>query len=251
MADYYEVFALLSAWSSVPFTTAFQSDFFSQPNMPLILNHVASHHASLGRQLSPRHGAVALRAACPVPGCALAEKHGRLNTYHFDDTSTTTPACKITFHCPPPRPAHGRPLLVRGRRPARGQRADPQPDPQHEAPARPGHAPRPRDGRRLRRHVPGGLPAPAPGRLVGRDGARGGGRTPHILHAPLVVDWSGAKLSKSLYVREGGYAVMELLGTDGLCSYDVMRRRYGPQGLRRLWDEVGRWLADPRRLFRT
>jgi hypothetical protein len=76
------------------------------------------------------------------------------------------------------------------------------------------------------------------------------GRTPHILYAPLVVDWSGAKLSKSLYVRDGGYAAMRLFGSDGLCSYARLKEQVGEEGLRRLWDEVVRWVADPRKLFR-
>ena len=62
----------------------------------------------------------------------------------------------------------------------------------------------------------------------GGSGSGGGGingRTPHILYAPLVVDWSGAKLSKSLYVRDGGgYGGMELFGTDGLAAYDKSSR---------------------------
>jgi hypothetical protein len=76
------------------------------------------------------------------------------------------------------------------------------------------------------------------------------GRTPHILYAPLVVDWSGAKLSKSLYVRAGGYAGMRMLGMEGLLSYRVLRGTVGEVGLRRVWEEVGRWVADPRRVFR-
>lgn len=79
------------------------------------------------------------------------------------------------------------------------------------------------------------------------------GRTPHILYAPLIVDWSRAKLSKGLYVREGGYKAMELFG-DGLCSYARLKSRFGgtgAEGLSRIWEEVQGWVADARKLFRT
>ncbi|GAB1314645.1 hypothetical protein MFIFM68171_04855 [Madurella fahalii] len=259
MDDYKEVLTLLSAWSSISFTTAFQSDFFAHPSMPVILNYIISHHSSLGRQLSPKYGTLGLRAACPVPGCGLAEKHGRLNTYHFDDNTNTNTnnanngnetSGKITFHCP----RHG-PHAVHLSRPAEVARLG------ANAPTR-----------NLIRSMSHLLDAGAHHvRVTGADYAGtyqeaflhqplaawsaatglAAGRTPHILYAPLVVDWSGAKLSKSLYVRAGGYDMMRVLGTDGLCSYAVLREQLGEEGLRRVWEEVGRWMRDPRRLFRA
>ncbi|KAK3934131.1 hypothetical protein QBC46DRAFT_462783 [Diplogelasinospora grovesii] len=80
------------------------------------------------------------------------------------------------------------------------------------------------------------------------------GRTPHILYSPLIVDWSSAKLSKSLYVREGGYKAMKLLGTDGLCSLAELKRQFngnGAEGLKAIWEEVEKWVKDPKKLFRT
>ncbi|ATY62016.1 hypothetical protein A9K55_007099 [Cordyceps militaris] len=79
----------------------------------------------------------------------------------------------------------------------------------------------------------------------------GQGRTPHILYAPLVVDWSGAKLSKSLDVGEGGYRTMETLGMGGLCSYANLKSQYGEVGLRIIWAEVESWFANPHKLFRA
>ncbi|KXX73501.1 hypothetical protein MMYC01_209964 [Madurella mycetomatis] len=262
MGDYRDVLALLSTWSSIPFTTAFQSDFFAHPSMPLILEYITSRHSSLGRQLSPKYGTLALRAACPVSGCSLAEKHGRLNTYHFGDdnnnnttsnnnnTSHETNGSKITFHCPRHGPHH-----IHLTRPAEVARLE------ANAPAR-----------NLIRSMSHLLDARAHHvRVTGADYAGmyqevflhrplaawsaatglAPGRTPHILYAPLVVDWSGAKLSKSLYVREGGYEMMRVLGTDGLCSYAQLKEQFGVVGLRRVWEEVGRWMRDPRRLFRA
>lgn len=242
--DYDAVLRFLTLWSGIPYAVAFQSDFFSGPSIPTILEYIVSRHATLGRQLSPKHGALALRAACPVAGCGLAEKHGLLNTY----TDST-----ITFQCP----AHGTHAL-RVSEPAEAARLE------ANAPAR-----------NLIRGMAHLLDTEAHNiRVTGGDYAGtyqemflyrplavwsaatglAAGRTPHILYAPVIVDWSGAKLSKSLYVREGAYDVMKVLGTDGLCSFERLRARFGDdgaEGLRRIWREVEGWLGSPKKLFRS
>ncbi|KAK4032958.1 hypothetical protein C8A01DRAFT_40577 [Parachaetomium inaequale] len=248
--DYHEVLTLLSRWSGVPFTTAVQSDFFSNAAMPQLLDYLITNRHTLGRQLSPKHGTLALRAACPVPGCGLAEKHGRLNQY--DTTPPPSTTTTITFYCP----HHGPHTLALSNAspPAVTRRLE------ANAPTRNLLRSMAHLLDTTRHHI----------RVTGADYAGsyqetmlyrplaewaaatglGRGRTPHILYAPLVVDWSGAKLSKSLYVREGGYDGMELLGTEGLASWRVLRDAEGEEGLRRVWGEVGRWVGDPRRVFR-
>ncbi|KAJ5397836.1 hypothetical protein N7509_005949 [Penicillium cosmopolitanum] len=110
MADYGQIIQLLSTWSDIPFETTFQSEFFSQPVMPSLLRYIIAHYETLGHQLSPKYGKIALRAACPVLGCGLAEKHGRLNLYSEEtNTNSETESPKnsdsmIAFHCP----RHGR-----------------------------------------------------------------------------------------------------------------------------------------------
>ncbi|KAK4161328.1 hypothetical protein QBC43DRAFT_323841 [Cladorrhinum sp. PSN259] len=242
--DYHTVLRFLSIWSGIPYTVAFQSDFFSGPSIPKILEYMVSRSETLGRQLSPKHGALALRAACPVWGCGLAEKHGLLNTY----TNSS-----ITFQCP----VHG-PHTVRITEPAEAARLE------ANAPARNlirgmAHL---LDTKAHNIRVTGGdyagtyqemfLYRP----LAAWSAATGlaVGKTPHILYAPVIVDWSGAKLSKSLYVREGAYDLMKVLGTDGLCSFERLRARFGDdgaEGLGRLWREVERWLESPKKLFRS
>ncbi|KAK0718710.1 hypothetical protein B0T21DRAFT_295630 [Apiosordaria backusii] len=242
--DYHAVLRFLSRWSGIPYTAAFQSDFFSGPSIPKILEYILSRHITLGRQLSPKHGVLALRAACPVSGCGLAEKHGLLNTYK---------GSTITFKCP----NHG-PHSICVSEPAEAARIE------ANAPAR-----------NLIRSMSHLLDAKAHNvRVTGGDYAGtyqemflyrplaawsaatrlAVGKTPHILYAPVIVDWSGAKLSKSLYVREGAYDLMKVLGTDGLCSFARLRDHFdddGSEGLRRIWLEVESWLKNPKKLFRS
>jgi hypothetical protein len=258
MTDYQEVLALLSTWSGIPVHISFQRDFFAQAHMSSLVNYLVANHKSLGHQLSPTHGTLALRAACPAPGCHLAEKHGRLNQYTYQtvglgttlaDAEPSEGAAAITFHCP----QHG-PHTIKACSPNELARLE------ANAPTR-----------NLLRSMAHLLDTDKHHvRITGADYAgmyqetflyrplaawsaatgHARGRTPHILYAPLVVDWSGAKLSKSLYVRDGGYAAMRLFGSDGLCSYARLKEQVGEEGLRRLWDEVVRWVADPRKLFR-
>jgi len=69
---------------------------------------------------------------------------------------------------------------------------------------------------------------------------------PLIVYAPLVLDWSGAKLSKSLYVKEGAYKDLPKF----LITYDHFITEKGEKGMRKLFDEVVTWLDEPYRLFR-
>ncbi|KAI0503049.1 hypothetical protein F5B22DRAFT_640434 [Xylaria bambusicola] len=250
MADYEEVVRYLSMWADVPVNVAFQADFFSNSSMPVLLNYMILHHETLGRQLSPKYGSLALRSACPVPGCGLAEKHGRLNEYRADNNGQDG---IITFHCP-----HHGPHAVRLSCPAETARLE------ANAPTR-----------NLLRSMTHLLDTTTHHiRVTGADYAGvyqemflyrplaawsaitglARGRTPHILYAPLIVDWSGAKLSKSLYIRDGAYEFMKQQGMDGFCSYARLRERFGgdgSEGLRKIWDEVQRWMADPKKLFRS
>lgn len=202
---------------------------------------MVQHRNRLASHLSPHYQALALRAACPVPGCGLAEKHGRLNRYKADS---------IVFHCS----CHGK-HSIHLAAPTKVARLE------ANAPTR-----------NLIRSMSHILDSSTHHiRITGADYAGtyqevflyrplaewsrstglGQGRTPHILYAPLVVDWSGAKLSKSLYVGEGGYRTMETLGMGGLCSYANLKSQYGEVGLRIIWAEVKFWFANPHKLFRA
>ena len=52
-------------------------------------------------------------------------------------------------------------------------------------------------------------------------------KLPTILYTPLVLDWSGAKLSKSLYVKEGAYSDLPSY----LINYEYMKKNFGIEGL--------------------
>ncbi|KAM0234627.1 hypothetical protein ACHAP5_010021 [Fusarium lateritium] len=245
MADYEEVLHLLSTWSGIVFTTAFQCDLFSHPAVPLLVHYIVTNHDLLGYQMSPKFGTLGLRAACPTPGCTLAEKHGILNTYEVTNlkNANASPAvheATISFHCP-----HHGPHTICTSEPAQVTRLE------ANTPAR-----------NLIRSMSHLLDKSTHNvRVTGADYAgtyqemflyrplaawsattgMAAGRTPIILYAPLIVDWSGAKLSKTLYIREGGYDAMALFGTDWLCSFARLKSYFGDssQGLGSCKEPVG------------
>jgi hypothetical protein len=70
---------------------------------------------------------------------------------------------------------------------------------------------------------------------------------PPRLFAPIITDWSGAKFSKSLYVRGGAYDYLPR----GLVDFSTFQETYGRPGLDKLWSEVQTWVCDPRKLLRN
>ena len=70
---------------------------------------------------------------------------------------------------------------------------------------------------------------------------------PIRFYAPVICDWSGAKFSKSLYVKSGSYQYLP----EALVNYDIFRTTYGDKGLQKLWKEVQAWVSDPRKFFRN
>ena len=64
---------------------------------------------------------------------------------------------------------------------------------------------------------------------------------PMIIYCPLITDWSGAKLSKSLYVKEGAYSDLPKY----LLNYE------GYFGLEKIYEITNEWIKEPYKLFRN
>lgn len=72
-------------------------------------------------------------------------------------------------------------------------------------------------------------------------------KLPTILYTPLVLDWSGAKLSKSLYVKEGAYSDLPSY----LINYEYMKNEFGIEGLNIINNITTEWIDKPYLLFRN
>lgn len=224
------VLARLSALSGVACGVETQALWRRSGHFVRILQRIIERREVLGPHLSPKTGLLAIRAACPAHGCGLADKHGVRNGYD-------TPGV-ITFICP----VHGAHTVVL----ASG------------------------DVHRLGFNTPlrnlirvlicsrdeqkswvmctgsdyaGFYQEQLLWRLLDEPSA-----APLILYAPLVLDWSGAKLSKSLYVAHGAYEYLReaglayMLEPGGLLAAE--------RGMEALYEEVASWIAESYRFFR-
>jgi hypothetical protein len=69
---------------------------------------------------------------------------------------------------------------------------------------------------------------------------------PMIIYTPLILDWSGGKLSKSLYVNKNAYSYLPPY----LINYESFDSEVGETGLNLLYSEVTDWINHPYKLFR-
>lgn len=72
-------------------------------------------------------------------------------------------------------------------------------------------------------------------------------KLPSILYTPLVLDWSGAKLSKSLYVKEGAYSDLPSY----LINYEYLKKSKGIEALDVIHNITDNWIDKPYLLFRN
>ncbi|KAJ8515417.1 hypothetical protein ONZ45_g7143 [Pleurotus djamor] len=258
LPDYYELLGELSKYTNdeVSFGVTRQADLLRSRHILPVLEAILRDEVRLGRELSPETERIALRAACPVDGCGIAEKHGRLNTYEFPADSPPV----VTFHCYKHGPHSYRltstdiekfefntPLrnLVRGLvnmlDTIESENAD---------------------ERRYHLRVTGSDYAGTyQEQLYFRQVAylmdkilpvsqRGDRALPMtvFVYAPVIVDWSGGKLSKSLYVKEGAYDYLVAQKLDYLLSYARMKEM--GKDVKVLFKEVDDWVNDPRKLYR-
>jgi hypothetical protein len=74
-----------------------------------------------------------------------------------------------------------------------------------------------------------------------------GTQVPFNIFTPQILDDSGAKLSKTIYLTRGAYADMPPAWT----SMQAFQDRFGTSGLTMLWDEISGWVSSPARFFRN
>ncbi|KAF9037895.1 hypothetical protein BDZ89DRAFT_946021 [Hymenopellis radicata] len=229
LPDYEELMVGLSAhFGDVKWRKTFQREQMDADSVPAILRWILGNHAWLGPRLAPQRKKLCIRSACPHEECAWADKHGINTTFLIDGT----------FMCP----YHGQYVVDLSKK---------------------------EDVRRLEFNTPlrnlvrtiaQGLhtrsvratsdAAVLHMRVTGADYSgmyqerllwsvlmqlRVPIDPPMIVYAPLIVDWAGSKLSKSLYVKKGAYRYLEDKDMHYLLSYDNMKAmKKDPMALARM-----------------
>jgi hypothetical protein len=74
-----------------------------------------------------------------------------------------------------------------------------------------------------------------------------GTQVPFNIFTPQILDDSGAKLSKTIYLTPGAYADIPPAWT----SMEAFEDRFGTGGLDMLWDEITGWVRSPQKFFRN
>jgi hypothetical protein len=184
-----------------------QEDILSSNEACRGLREIVSRKAELGMLFSPKTGSLGLRATCPQAGCGVAEKFGLQNRY-FEDS--------IEFKCP----NHG-PHSLCVSDPSDLQKLE------LNTPLR----------NLLRNHIFHSDVNAHWIQIIGADYAgtyqeqflwrplmrNPGGNAPVIIYSLQILDWSGAKLSKSLYVQKGAYDYLRGMKLEYMLSYDLFR----------------------------
>jgi hypothetical protein len=223
-----EVLDRFSSLSKVPYEVETQNYWRSSAHFPAILQDIVNRREILGPHLSPRTNKLAIRAACPQPGCGLADKHGINNQYHEGH---------ITFLCP----NHGEFCVDQ---------------------ASLGHLEFNTPLRNLIRVLICGQDRDASWILCTGSDYAGfyqeqllwrlldhTPKAPIVFYTPLILDWSGAKLSKSMYVERGAYNYLRDAGLEYMLEADsFLNAKSGPEAL---YGEIQTWVTNPYKLFRN
>ena len=229
--DFKHVMQLLHSYSGIPWRIRNQEEFLmSHPDIHTIVEDIVRRRDELAKSLAPETGCLAIRSTCPHAECGLSDKHGIRNVYNDDDKT-------IVFHCP----YHGQ-YIVDTKTSSGVSRLE------FNAPLR-----------NLLRAMTFTRDTDATWiRVTGADYAgyyqeqllwRHISDPLLIFYSPLILDWSGAKLSKSLYVEEGAYKYFDTQNLDYLVSYEKFKQH--GKDFRIIYDEVTNWVQEPFRLFRS
>ena len=224
LSEYEDLCRMLASKYGVQHRLRQEEEILCQEGIPRIIQQVIERRQEYGKVLQPMSGVIALRADCP--DCGLVDKRGVKNKYSEDST-------RFSFECP----HHGRFTYdVR------------------------------KDAHKLKFNcqlinlvlalyyetVDYGYVE-----VVGSDYAgfwqeqliwRHLTKPMIIVYTPLISDWSGSKVSKSLYLQEGAYDYLREAKQEYLLSYKVFQQEQRDIGI--LWHEVEKWVDEPYRLFR-
>jgi hypothetical protein len=227
LPDYYALFRTLQIRYGVPYRVRMESDILATAGMDEVIRDIIRERFTLRPDLSPNSNSIGIRAACPVPDCGLVDKYGVYNVYDLDKD-------EVRFLCP-----HHGPHTIKIA----------------------SETPRLQLNNALWTLVIARLYQDCKSGYIQICGSDYAGfwqeqilwchisKPIVIVYTPLIVDWSGSKISKSLYMKQDAYAYLRAAGQEYLCSYAVMKR--DGKDIEVLCKEVDRWVREPYRLFRS
>lgn len=231
--EYKEILNYYKKLTGVDYEIRYQTGFNSEPEIANIIKKIIKNKDYISSHLDPKYGKIRIRMSCPK--CGLTDKNSILNKYIEN---------KIFFNCP----IHGEYFVDLDKDTSKLEYNSPY--------------------RNLIRCIYYTTINNSSNydyqilRVTGSDYAGFYqeemryklasylGYPAHtlsmIFYAPLVLDWSGAKMSKSLYVKEGAYSDIP----KAFINYKFLKEKYGVDGLKKLYLIISNWFENPYMLFR-
>lgn len=232
--DYLEILEFFKQNDNIDYMIRFQSNFNTQKYIYPIIRKIIDNKETLAPILDPKYGNLRIRVACPH--CGLADKNSKLTTFYGD---------KIYSYCP----KHGEFITdikinsdkLEYNTPVRNL---------VRAIAYGMHNEDIYQDYQIMRITGSDYAGFYQEELLYKPSAILGypvNKLPAILYTPLVLDWSGAKLSKSLYVKQGAYSDLPSY----LINYEFLKKEKGIQSLEVIHKITDDWIANPYLLFRN
>lgn len=233
MPQFLEILKYLKSKTNINYEIRYQKDFNSQKEVIPIVQQIINEREKIVKFLDPKYEKLRTRISCPK--CGLADKNSINNIYEKN---------KITCVCPehgeftveidknPELLEYNTPLrnLVRGMVYGNINTND---EVDYEILRITGNDYAGFYQEELLYKIAGILNYPIQ-------------KLPMIIYCPLITDWSGAKLSKSLYVKKGAYRDLPKY----LLNYENLVEVKGIKGMEKLYDIISEWVKEPYKLFR-
>lgn len=234
MDDFLEILEYYSNSTQISYTLRSQQVFNSQPEIPEILRRIVDMRDTIAPRLDPSKSVLRIRAACPV--CGLVEKEGLNNRF----LNSRTLICQCPNHGSFSIDLASETHLLSYNTPLRNLiraivyseiNADPSYD--YQIMRITGNEYAGFYQEELLYKAAASLNYPLDS-------------FPMILYCPMVTDWSGAKLSKSLYVEKNAYADLPPY----LQNFSVQKKTYGYDVIKVISKITDEWIDNPHMLFR-
>lgn len=231
--DYIEILEYFKNLNDINYNIRFQSEFNKQKYIYPIVKKIIEKEETLSTILDPKYKKLRIRIACPA--CGLADKNS---------TNTIFEGENIISFCP----EHGKYITNISNESSKLEYNTPVRN-LVRAIAYGMHNNDPKQDYQILRITGSDYAGFYQEELLYKPSAIIGypvDKLPSILYTPLVLDWSGAKLSKSLYVKKGAYSDLPSY----LINYEFMKNNYGIEGLDIINSITKDWIENPYKLFR-
>lgn len=232
--DYLEILDYFKTVDNVDYLIRFQSDFNKQPYIYPIVKKLIEKQDDISKTLDPKYKKLRIRVACPC--CGLADKNSLTTKFIAENIYSYCPEHGeyiTNIHNQSDKLEYNTPVRNLVRAIAYGM-----------------HNMDENQEYQIMRITGSDYAGFYQEELLYKPAALLGfpvNNLPSILYTPLVLDWSGAKLSKSLYVKEGAYSDLPAY----LINYEYLKNSKGIEALDVIHNITDEWIEKPYLLFRN